>query len=236
MKISGIYCIENIDNEKMYIGSSKDIYKRWYEHKRRLNKQIHENSYLQRTWNKNSGSFIFKILEIVPDKNDLITREQWWLDILETYKNDKGYNVRKDADSNLGVKWTEKQRKKNEKMWTEEYRKEQGKKSAKTYQFISPEGKLITIINLHQFCIDNNLTYCHMLELINGKRRIHKGWTYEYGRKETLWDIKSHSKLGIRGVYQVDNKFRVSYKNKHYGYYDTIEKANEVATTLRDVS
>lgn len=234
IKISGIYCIENAINEKMYIGSSVDIKRRFQEHIRKLNKNEHHSQHLQRTWNKNPGSFIFKILEIVPDKDDLIEREQWWLDILETYKDDKGYNARKDADSNLGLKWSESRRIKNSQIWTLSFRKEQGQKSAKTYiGFISPEGQAITITNLYQFCVDNNLTYCHMLELINGKRRIHKGWIYQSGRKEMLWDIKSHSKTGIRGVYQVGNKYRVSYRRKSYGSYNTIEEATSVALEAR---
>ena len=34
-RISGIYKITNIINNKSYIGSSVDIYTRWREHKRR---------------------------------------------------------------------------------------------------------------------------------------------------------------------------------------------------------
>ena len=32
--VSGIYKIENLINHKVYIGQSKDIYQRWYTHKR----------------------------------------------------------------------------------------------------------------------------------------------------------------------------------------------------------
>ena len=32
--ISGIYCIINKINNKKYVGLSKDIYRRWGEHKR----------------------------------------------------------------------------------------------------------------------------------------------------------------------------------------------------------
>lgn len=229
--ISGIYCIENNLNGKLYIGSAKDIKKRWQTHITRLNYEKHESQYLQRAWNKNPGSFTFKILEIVEDKNNLIQREQFWLDTLKPFGNN-GYNSRRKADSNLGIKWSSKQREKNENLWTDEYRKEQGKKSAKTYTFISPEGNKVIITNLHEFCEKHNLCYCHMLELINGKRMQHKGWKHEQGRHKELWDLKPHSSTGIRGVYQSGNKYKVSIARKHYGYFDTLEEAKAVAETI----
>ena len=38
--MQGVYKIENINNGKKYIGSSKDIEKRFYQHRRKL-----ENNY-----------------------------------------------------------------------------------------------------------------------------------------------------------------------------------------------
>lgn len=49
---SGIYMIINNINEKKYIGSAKNIDKRWYEHRYTLNKNCHDNSLLQNAWNK----------------------------------------------------------------------------------------------------------------------------------------------------------------------------------------
>ena len=45
--ICGIYCIENLVNHKKYIGQSKDIFKRWRQHRSELNTNIHYNSHLQ---------------------------------------------------------------------------------------------------------------------------------------------------------------------------------------------
>jgi predicted GIY-YIG superfamily endonuclease len=50
--ISGIYYIKNITNNKLYIGSSKDILKRFYEHKRLLRHNKHHSIRLQRAWDK----------------------------------------------------------------------------------------------------------------------------------------------------------------------------------------
>jgi len=56
-----------------------------------------------------------------------------------------------------------------------------GRKSLgiKTYQgFVTPSGKRVTITNLQAFCQDNRLDVVHMRELISGKRKSHKGWTW----------------------------------------------------------
>lgn len=50
MMKSGIYLIKI--NDKIYIGSSANISKRWREHKTDLIAGRHKNMFLQRTWNK----------------------------------------------------------------------------------------------------------------------------------------------------------------------------------------
>ncbi len=44
--------------------------------------------------------------------------------------------------------------------------------------FINPEGQRMTITNLTEFCRHNDVHPVKMFELISGKRRIHKGWTW----------------------------------------------------------
>ena len=43
----GIYCIINTENSKNYIGSSMNLYKRIYEHRRLLKLNKHYNKRLQ---------------------------------------------------------------------------------------------------------------------------------------------------------------------------------------------
>lgn len=78
--VCGIYIIKNKESGAYYIGSSKNISHRWWKHKRRLNKNIHCNQYLQNSWNKyGEKSFEFIVVEET-DLQHLIEREQWWLD------------------------------------------------------------------------------------------------------------------------------------------------------------
>jgi group I intron endonuclease len=92
---SGIYKIINKVNGKYYVGSAKDIdgrVGRWYNHKRYLKYNKHQNDYLQHAWNKyGPDSFVFIILELVPIK-ELKIVEQKYLDIAKS-EQDKTYNL-----------------------------------------------------------------------------------------------------------------------------------------------
>jgi group I intron endonuclease len=76
----GVYLIINQKNKKFYIGSSKDIEKRWYIHISRLNNNNHPNYHLQAAWNKyGKDAFEFKVKEFVVE-NNLCAAEQSYLD------------------------------------------------------------------------------------------------------------------------------------------------------------
>jgi group I intron endonuclease len=84
---SGIYKIINIVNNKFYIGSSKELSKRWTQHKSKLKYNKHGNIILQRSWNKyGKECFIFEIIEEC-DVAFLLEREQFFLDTLKPYYN-----------------------------------------------------------------------------------------------------------------------------------------------------
>lgn len=82
---TGIYKIKNIINNDCYIGSAKDINRRWQRHKSALKHNHHENIHLQRAWNKyGEENFIFEIIEEC-DINDLLIIEQKYLDLNPEY-------------------------------------------------------------------------------------------------------------------------------------------------------
>jgi len=104
---SGIYKLENVINGKMYIGSSVNIKLRFSDHRRNLRGNKHRNKYLQNAWNKyEEKAFEFLIIEIV-EVDAILIREQYWLDYLQSYNREIGYNILKNAGSTLGFKHSE---------------------------------------------------------------------------------------------------------------------------------
>ena len=97
----GIYCIENVINHKKYIGQSVHIQRRWYEHKYELNKNVHDNNYLQKAWNKyGCDNFKFYIIEIC-DEKDLNDKENYYISLYNTMDDKYGYNLKIDGANRL---------------------------------------------------------------------------------------------------------------------------------------
>lgn len=100
---TGIYKISSIAHlERVYVGSSVNVFDRWRGHFRGLHKGDHFSRKLQRHFNKyGGGDLVFSIL-LECAREDLIANEQHFLDLLQPY-----FNTRKYADSQLGVKHSE---------------------------------------------------------------------------------------------------------------------------------
>ena len=105
---SGIYKIANKLNDNFYIGSAIDIKQRFRNHVSQLKHTKHPNIILQRIINKYGFDVLFfEIIEYVENKNNLIIREQYYIDNL----NPK-YNICKTAGSRLGTKASKETKKK----------------------------------------------------------------------------------------------------------------------------
>lgn len=103
---SGIYQIRNTANGKVYVGSAVNPRTRLNYHVSNLRRTKHANSKLQRAWHRyGEALFELSVIEQVPNARDLIAREQYWIDTLDAV--DAGYNIRRIAQSNLGLRATD---------------------------------------------------------------------------------------------------------------------------------
>jgi hypothetical protein len=80
----GIYRLLDTEAGKCYVGQASNLNKRRGYHWQELRGNRHRNRYLQAAWNKRSQAFVFEVLEVVEDGEDLvrrlIEREQFWID------------------------------------------------------------------------------------------------------------------------------------------------------------
>lgn len=146
-KIIGIYKITCIPTGKVYIGSSKNIKRRWQKHKEELNKNIHHTPYLQAAWNKyGKDEFHFSIIEQHEnyDLKYLYEREFYWMIEYDCKNSEKGFNY---CDPGKGPSIPYKDRKKS----TGE-RKKRDSKPVYSLNLETKELKLTT----YQACIEEN--------------------------------------------------------------------------------
>lgn len=91
MKISGVYFIKNKVTQKIYVGSSIDIYRRWARHKDDLLKNKHHSVKLQNSYNKHGiQQFEFFLAESAFTSKQLQKIEQKWIEKFNSFHN--GYN------------------------------------------------------------------------------------------------------------------------------------------------
>ena len=133
---SGIYCIRNMINNKVYIGKSKNIYVRIASHIQNLNKDsVDENRHLRSAWKKYGRSaFEYFVVEYLEFNEEILAkRELYWIQAYNAINRNFGYNLRMDSSTkmivheetkailseknsgknnpNYGNKWSDKQKK-----------------------------------------------------------------------------------------------------------------------------
>lgn len=101
---SGIYCIKNTVNGRVYFGSAKILKQRFAQHEIALKRNKHANRFLQSDFNKcGTDAFLFVVVEVVEgERQQRLEREQFYL----SKWHDRGkrcYNIRHEAASREGA-------------------------------------------------------------------------------------------------------------------------------------
>lgn len=108
----GIYKIINLINGKVYIGQTKEKFqRRFWLHRWKLRNNSHDNTHLQRAWNKyGENNFVFEVIEVLTEE-DIDEREKFWI---QYYRNKTGcYSIQDGGQPvNLNKYVSEESRKK----------------------------------------------------------------------------------------------------------------------------
>lgn len=115
----GIYCFKNKVNNKIYIGSAKNLRKRLVQHLSNLRLNKHHSIHFQNAWNKyGEENFDYEVIELIEDVSILLVREQYYLNTIlfaQEYISKEsnkflelGYNINPIASNRLGSKQSKK--------------------------------------------------------------------------------------------------------------------------------
>lgn len=178
MKI-GIYRIKNSINNKIYIGSTKNIEARWAKHKALLRHNKHQNAHLQNAWNKyGENAFIFEVIEECKIE-DLINREQFFIDNLNPE-----YNQTAIAGK---VEMTPERRDKLSKSVLKAYKEGRLEGTTKViYQYDLRGNYLRSFESLKQAVELTKVDLSHLSEALNGKKNVVGGYVWRFYKVDKL--------------------------------------------------
>ena len=200
MKIQGIYKIVNKINNKIYIGQSIDIDKRFYIHRQNSINNINHPLY-------NSikcygiDNFEFIIIEEIEDVNILDIREQYYIDHYKSYDRNFGYNLSPTAGgSNRGFKLSEESIRKR----TESRKGYKHSEETKLKMSNSSKGKIKTKEHINNIIIANKGRICSKETRkkisLSGKSRKHSEKSklkMSLAHKGKIKSIEHKRKIGL---------------------------------------
>lgn len=106
----GIYLILNVLDGKSYVGSSRDVVRRLYVHRRMLRRGEHHSPQFQRAFDRDGeAAFSFAVIERC-DLSALLVREQVWINERRSADSAFGYNVCAVSGTRAGVPQPESQK------------------------------------------------------------------------------------------------------------------------------
>lgn len=228
-KICGIYTITCTANGRVYVGSSINIKHRFYVHAWKLRNGSHANKHLANAWNKyGESAFLFSVVEIVADPSKLVEREQHWIDMTGSDKS--GFNQRRVAESNRGMKFPPRSEETLRKMSASMMGKNKGRqqteeerqKRANSRRGKSPSPETRRKISLAHMGIRHTP---EMIKQIADKLR---------GQKRGPHSEETRRKISEAQVGKVlSEEHRKKLSDSHKGHTHTEEHKEKIAAALR---
>lgn len=214
----GVYCIKNLINGRVYIGSSLKIKDRLSSHFWSLKNNKHSNIHLQRAYNINPSYFISGVIEYCNSENR-IKLEQFYIDKYIS----NSYNIRKIAESNSGISPTLETRLKISKAITgKKWTKEQREHFSALKKGYKPSKE--TIEKIKKTLTGRKLTD----KELSAMRR-----NAEIGRaKMDHHKSKPHSRIQDLNLNKAKGKYGVKVIAYDWSYFDYFETIKEAADTV----
>jgi group I intron endonuclease len=232
--ISGIYMIKNLVNGKVYIGKTKNLYRRRHQHFQELKKNKHLNNYLQKSFNK-YGSENFEFIVIECAKNELLgKREYYWCEYYKSYQRSCGYNIDKINSCGITIRSFESIQKQKNSVFSKPKISRKGNlshSSKKVYQY-NVDG---FFIKEHESChmaaeFLGNLEKFSAIAYAARKKLFRYGyqWRYEYLEKIDKYDTNL-IKENARKVGKITSKkiMAKDIKNGKILIFDSLSDASK---------
>ena len=236
-KKSGIYCIKNLKNGKVYVGSSKNIEHRRTEHFNSLLKGNHHCSHLQKSYNKYGLKyFIFCVVEYVEGKSRLEQQELRWFFYYNVSNHSKCYNTCFYVGSPRGIEHSEETKRKlsaarKGKKFTEEHKKHLSE-SLKGKAWTESHKK-----HFKQYILNRKFSEAQFAAL-KKRNDTYKGGSNPNAKSvicletmhifETLNEALEFSKGKDRASLSRSCKNRAPYKGKHYLFLKDFHKLTSI--------
>ncbi len=208
----GIYCIINTENSKNYIGSSMNLYKRIYEHRRLLKLNKHYNKRLQNAWNKYGEDYficnVIKTFESIEYQN-LLNIETKYIEEYDSFTN--GYNILKEGIGTHGVEFSEERKQKISKAnkgriahnkgtsmskeQKDKLKKVNRERRGKPVNIFNRNGELIeTLDSIKAVTEKYNCAKTTVTDVCKKRKSYYKDWVFQYQSEGNL--LQSNNQNG----------------------------------------